>query len=82
MKLLGRSPTEATRLRFDQEKITLQSPTGRTFSSLWRFSHQRDHDEMATRHELSVVDFFLDRIAVASAQWENGLKLTVSPFSN
>jgi hypothetical protein len=31
---LGRSPTEATRLRFDQEKkITLQSRTGRTFIS-------------------------------------------------
>jgi hypothetical protein len=35
--------------------------------------HQRDHDAMTTRHELSVVDFFLDRIAVASPQWENGL---------
>jgi hypothetical protein len=30
---------------------------------------------MTTRHELSVVDFFLDRIAVASSQWENGLIL-------
>jgi hypothetical protein len=29
---IGSFPTEATRLRFD-EKITLQSPTGRTFSS-------------------------------------------------
>jgi hypothetical protein len=28
---------------------------------------------MTTRHELSAVDFFLDRIAVASPQWENGL---------
>jgi hypothetical protein len=28
---------------------------------------------MTTRHELSVVDFFIDRIAVASPQWENGL---------
>jgi hypothetical protein len=34
LSLLGRSSTEATQLRFDQEKkITLQSPTGRTFSS-------------------------------------------------
>jgi hypothetical protein len=30
--MLGLSPIEATRLRFDQ-KITLQSSTGRTFSS-------------------------------------------------
>jgi hypothetical protein len=56
-----------------KKKITLQSPTGRTFSSLWRFSHQRDHDAMTTRHELSVVDFFFYRIAVASPQWDNGL---------
>jgi hypothetical protein len=28
---------------------------------------------MTTCHELSVVDFFLDRIAVASPQWENSL---------
>jgi hypothetical protein len=28
---------------------------------------------MMTRHELSVVDFFLDRIAVASPQWDTGL---------
>jgi hypothetical protein len=73
--LQGRSPTEATRLRFDHEKITLQSPTDRTFSSWWRFSHQRDHDAMTTRHEFSVVDFFLDRIAVASPQWETDLKV-------
>jgi hypothetical protein len=71
--LLGCSPTEATRLRFDQEKITLQSPTGRTFSSFWSFSHQRDHDAMTPLHELSVVDFFLDRIAVASPWWEKTL---------
>jgi hypothetical protein len=30
MNSLGRSPTQATLLRFDQEK---KSPTGRTFSS-------------------------------------------------
>jgi hypothetical protein len=29
----ARSPTKATRLQCDQEKITFQSPTGRTFSS-------------------------------------------------
>jgi hypothetical protein len=72
-QLLGRSLTDATRLRFGEEKITLQSPTGRTFSSQWRFSHQRDYDAMTTRHGYSVVDFFLDRITVASPQWENGL---------
>jgi hypothetical protein len=29
-----------------------KSSTGRTFSSWWRFSHQRDHDAITTRHEL------------------------------
>jgi hypothetical protein len=33
VSLLRPSFTEATQLRFDQEKITLQSLTGRTFSS-------------------------------------------------
>jgi hypothetical protein len=32
---------------------------------------------MATRYELSVVYFFLDRFAVASPQWETRLRLTV-----
>jgi hypothetical protein len=30
-----------------------------------------------TRRELSVVDFFLDRIAVASPRWENGFYLNL-----
>jgi hypothetical protein len=29
---------------------------------------------MTTGHALSVVDFFLDRISVASPQWKNDLK--------
>jgi hypothetical protein len=31
------------------------------------------HHDAMTRHELSAVNFFLDLIAVASPQWENGL---------
>jgi hypothetical protein len=63
---LDRSPTEATRLRFDQEKITLQSPTGRTFSSYWRFSHQRDQDAKTTGHELTRLYSWSNRSRVAS----------------
>jgi hypothetical protein len=78
--LVGRCPTEATRLRFDKKKITLQLLTGRTFSSKWLFSHQRDHDVMTTRYEFSVVDYFVDRILAASPQWEIGLTLPVGLF--
>jgi hypothetical protein len=64
----NRSPIEATRLRFDQGKKSLYSrvlvkPSVRNAAS--PIGHQRDHDAMTTRHELSVVDFFLDRIGVA-----------------
>jgi hypothetical protein len=65
---------DATAIRSRKKKITLQSATGQTFSSQWRFSHQRDYDATKTRHEFSVVDFFLDRIAVALPHWENGRK--------
>jgi hypothetical protein len=58
-------------------KKKIKSPTGRNFSSQWRFSRQRNHDVMTTRHESSVVDFFLDRIAIASPQWENSLNLNL-----
>jgi hypothetical protein len=70
---LGRSPTEATRLRFDQEKNRLHLIHGESTShrdragersviTNWRF------DQYAT-----VKWFFLDRIVVASPQWETGL---------
>jgi hypothetical protein len=42
---------DATAIRSRKKKITLQLATGRTFSSKWRFSPQRDHDAMTTRHE-------------------------------
>jgi hypothetical protein len=37
---------------------------------------------MTTRHELSVVGFFLYRIAVASPQWENGLSFVAIVFTD
>jgi hypothetical protein len=56
---------------FDQEKSRLHSNSWQVVIASWSRWWEKRHYKLKV---LSVGDFFLDRIAVASPQWENGLK--------
>jgi hypothetical protein len=75
LHVIGRTPTEATRLRFDQEKKLTTLNSGRVVIASWARWWDKRHYELKVWPESDCkVILFLDRIAVASSQWENGHK--------